>query len=118
MRRFLERVTTNQLLITDFSFHSLGVIFHRLKRSADFLTFVQDVLIDGDVAIVALRPPHMQGVVNVMDKHRLDFDDAYQYIAAELYSLTLVSFDNDFDSTPLGRTTPARVLATLPAREI
>jgi len=40
----------------------------------------------------------------------LDFDDAYQYAAAEKYILTLVSYDRDFDGTELGRTTPAKVL--------
>nr|HID14904.1 PIN domain-containing protein [Anaerolineae bacterium] len=42
---------------------------------------------------------------------RLDFDDAYQYVAAEEYGLTLVSFDTDFDRTERGRKTPAQVLS-------
>lgn len=42
---------------------------------------------------------------------RLDFDDAYQYVAAEEYGLTLVSFDADFDRTERGRKTPAEVLS-------
>ncbi|HOV21970.1 MAG TPA: hypothetical protein P5150_03165 [Candidatus Ratteibacteria bacterium] len=32
-------------------------------------------------------------------KFNLDFDDTYQYVSAEKYGLTLVSFDSDFDST-------------------
>jgi uncharacterized protein len=59
VRQFLDQVPTDQLLITDFSFHSIGVIFHRLGRREDFLIFVQDVLIDGAVAVVALQPLHM-----------------------------------------------------------
>jgi len=43
-------------------------------------------------------------------RFNLDFDDAYQYAAAEKYILTLVSHDRDFDGTELGRTTPAKVL--------
>lgn len=113
VRQFLERVPTDQLLITDFSFHSIGVIFHRLKRRADFLTFVQDVLIDGAITVVALQPLHMVRVVELMNTYQLDFDDAYQYVAAEQYGLTLVSFDTDFDGTPLGRMTPAQILASL-----
>ena len=113
VRQLLERVPTDELLITDFSFHSIGVIFHRLKRRADFLTFVQDVLIDGALVVVALQPLQMFRVVDMMNTHRLDFDDAYQYVAAEQYGAELVSFDDDFDGAPLGRTTPAQILASL-----
>jgi len=75
-------------------------------------TFVQDVLIDGAVAIVALQPPHMQRVVDVMNTERLDFDNTYQDVAAEQSDVALVSFDSDFDDTSLGRTTPAQILAS------
>jgi hypothetical protein len=36
VRQFLERISTDHLLITDFSFHSIGVIFHRLKQPSGF----------------------------------------------------------------------------------
>jgi predicted nucleic acid-binding protein len=40
----------------------------------------------------------------------LDFDDAYEYVAAIGHSLTLVSFDADFDHTELGRKSPAQCM--------
>jgi predicted nucleic acid-binding protein len=112
--RFLDHVTTDQLIITDFSFHSIGVICSRLGQRTDFLTFVQDVLIDGAVSVVALQPVHMMHVVDVMNAYRLDFDDAYQYIAAEQNGAILVSFDSDFDRTEHGRTTPVQILTVEP----
>jgi hypothetical protein len=42
----------------------------------------------------------------------LDFDDAYQYTAAEKHNLILLSFDTDFDRTSRGRKTPAMVQAS------
>jgi len=45
-----------------------------------------------------------------MQRFHLDFDDAYQYVAAEKYDLTLVSFDADFDRTPRGRRTPGEMI--------
>ncbi len=117
VQQFLDRISIDQLLISDFSFHSIGVIFHRLKRRSEFLTFVQDVLIDGAVAVVALQPLHMRRVVEVMNVHQLDFDDAYQYVAAEQNVAKIISFDADFDGTPLGRTTPAQILASMPEQE-
>ncbi len=56
---FLDRMSSNHLFITDFSFHS---------------------------------------------------DDTYQYTAAEKYTLTLVSFDSDFDRTERGRKMPGEVV--------
>jgi predicted nucleic acid-binding protein len=103
----LEQIPTDQLLITDFSFHSIGVILNRLGRRAAFLSFVQDVLIDGGVAVVALHPLAMPRLIEVMERYRLDFDDAYQYVTAEEHSAVLVSLDGDFDRTERGRMTPA-----------
>ena len=40
---------------------------------------------------------------------RLDFDDAYQYVAAEKFDLALVSFDADFDRTDRKRMVPAEI---------
>jgi predicted nucleic acid-binding protein len=50
----------------------------------------------------------------VRRKFGLDFDDAYQYLAAVKYNLTLVSFDSDFDRTERGRRTPAEVAGPKP----
>ena len=46
-----------------------------------------------------------------MDQFDLDFDDAYHYVAAEKYGLTIVSLDRDFDQTERGRKTPDEVLS-------
>ena len=45
-----------------------------------------------------------------MKQFKLNFDDAYQYVTAEKYGLTLVSFDTDFDHTEQGRKTPGEIL--------
>ncbi len=45
-----------------------------------------------------------------MEELALDFDDAYQYTIAAKYSLTILSFDSDFDRTDLGRKVPAEII--------
>jgi uncharacterized protein len=52
----------------------------------------------------------MTRLTEVMGEFKLDFDDAYQYVAAEKHDLSLVSFDADFDRTSRGKTTPAELL--------
>ena len=106
VRLFLDTLPSNQLFITDFSFHSIGVILCRLGRSDVLTRFVQDVFMDGAVGLVSLWPEDMGRGVETVRKYRLDFDDAYQYVASEKHRLRLVSFDDDFDGTEHGRVTP------------
>lgn len=57
-----------------------------------------------------LEPSDMPDLVSVMERFSLDFDDAYQNLAATKYHLTLVSFDRDFDRTDKGHTTPGQLM--------
>jgi predicted nucleic acid-binding protein len=109
--QFLDHIPSNQLFITDFAFHSICVILTRLKRKAALLDFAQDVFANGAVTLVSIKPEDTQSLVNVMDTFNLDFDDAYQYIAAEQNNLIIVSFDRDLDGTARGKKTPAEILA-------
>ena len=63
--------------------------------------------------MVSIKPDETRNLVDAIDKYHLDFDDAYQYVAAEQHDLIIVSFDNDFDSTVNGRKTPAEILAAI-----
>ncbi|MFH1633930.1 MAG: PIN domain-containing protein [Chloroflexota bacterium] len=109
--KFLDRLPSDRLFITDFAFHSIGVILCRLDQRDVLLRFVRDTFVDGSVTLLHLAPDSTQRLVDMMAQFNLDFDDAYQYTAAERYNLTLVSFDHDFDRTERGRKTPAEVLA-------
>ena len=109
-KAFFSRIPSDRLGITDFSLHSIGIILARLARFGAFLKFLQDIQ-DGGVAMIRLRPADMQALGGIMERFRLDFDDAYQYRAAQRYGLVLVSFDADFDRTDRGRKRPGQVLA-------
>jgi len=106
---FLNRTPIERLFITDFAFHSIGVILTKLNRSDAFLTFVNDVFLDGNVTMVKLDPEEVPEVVRVIEQFQLDFDDAYHYAVAGKYELAIVSFDRDFDRTRIGRKAPAEI---------
>lgn len=108
--QLLDKVPSNQLMITDFSFHSIGVILHRLNRLDTFSKFVKDLFLDGNVRLLTILPEEMGKLNAVIKDYGLDFDDAYQYIVAQLYDEKLVSYDNDFDSIGDGRITPTEAL--------
>lgn len=82
------------------------MILSRLDKFTALNQFVQDAFIDGAVTLVHLEPGDTRAIADTMKQFRLDFDDAYQYVAAQKYGLVLVSFDSDFDRTPRGRTLP------------
>jgi predicted nucleic acid-binding protein len=60
--------------------------------------------------MLSLSYEDMGNVIEVSARFNLDFDDSYQYVVAEKYNLTIISFDSDFDRTELGRKTPREVL--------
>ncbi len=109
--RFLANTPSEQLFLTDFAFHSIGVVLTRLSHEDALLRFIQDAFIDGDVRLIRLEPQDIESLVGATRRFNLDFDDAYQYATAEKYQLTIVSFDLDFDRTEHGRKTPAEVLS-------
>jgi predicted nucleic acid-binding protein len=115
--RFLSGVTTERLLMTDFTLHSIGIILSRLGRGEVLLRFVEDVFVEGGVTLVSVQPVVMHQVINVMERFGLDFDDAYQYVAAEQTGAVIVSYDEDFDRTVRRRQTPVEVFGEGNARE-
>jgi hypothetical protein len=106
----LDTLSTSEMCITDFTLHSIGVICNRLQQRDVFIQFVEDLLIDSDVLVVTVPPKAMKRVVEVMNNSNLDFDDAYQYVAAEREKAIIISFDKDFDKTEQGRWTPIQAI--------
>jgi predicted nucleic acid-binding protein len=107
----LAQISTDQLLMSDFTLHSIGIILDRVGQRVVLLQFVDDVFVRGRVNLFSVQPEELHRVVTAMDRFSLDFDDAYQYIAAELFNAVTVSFDGDFDRTERGRQTPADILS-------
>ncbi len=111
VERLLRDTSPETLHLSEFSLYSLGIVLMRRKLHDLFLRAVDDLLVGGGVRLVRLGVKDMQDITNASCRFNLDFDDAYQYVAAEKYNLTVVSFDTDFDRTPRGRKTPAELLS-------
>src|SRR5436309_8805248 len=108
--QFLSQVSTRDLYVTDFTFHSIGIVLTRLARTKTLIDLAQDLFVDSGVNLITIQPEGVRDLVSLMDEYKLDFDDAYQYLAAQQNGLTLVSFDSDFDRTDGGRKTPGELL--------
>lgn len=107
---FFQAADASSLAITDFTLYSIGIILTRLNKYDVFDDFVTDTLEDNSVNRVCLDPSGLKRISSIQKQFNLDFDDAYQYVAATENEMTLVSFDTDFDKTPLGRKTPAEII--------
>ena len=88
VRHFLGKVTSNELFITDFTFHSIGLILSRLHHFETFQQFIKDTFVDAEVSLLHLKPEEIEQVLQIIKAFKLDFDDAYQYVAHR-YGLNL-----------------------------
>lgn len=112
-QEFLSSMEPSHLVLTDFSLYSIGIILTRLGKDQLFSDFASDTLETGDVSSLRLTLADLRDLIVVRQRFQLDFDDAYQYVAAEKYGYVLVSFDSDFDHTEIGRKTPIQVISEL-----
>ena len=108
--QFVSNTEARFLAISEFSLYSIGIILTKLKKDKLFEDFITDTVEDSGVVKLHLDTSDFKELLNIIRQFKLDFDDAYQYVAAIKYGYTLVSFDSDFDRTKLGRKTPEEVL--------
>jgi predicted nucleic acid-binding protein len=108
--RLLNTVPGCDLATSEFAFYSIGHILVAREQLFGFRRFVTDLFVDGNVSIVRLAGKDFYDVLGAIEQYHLDFDDAYQYVAATSRELRLVSFDTDFDRTDIERLEPADVL--------
>lgn len=101
--QYLGRTPSEQFFITDFAFHSVAIVLSKLGHVQVLLKFVQDAFTEGAISLVHLEPEDIPQIASTMDKFNLDFDDAYQYVAADKYGLAIISFDSDFDRSERGK---------------
>jgi predicted nucleic acid-binding protein len=106
VRDFFRRANLSALHISDFSLHTIGVIYLREHKSREFLTFVHEDIIASGIRVISLTTDNFSKITEAANRFHLDFDDAYQYAVAERYGLSIVSFDKDFDRTEKGRLEP------------
>ena len=109
-RALLVEAGEHEFFISDYSLHSIGVLFFRRRQHHVFREFVNDMVLETGMMVMAPMLEEIDSVIDAAQEFKLDFDDAYQYATAEKYGLTIVSFDSDFDRTKRGRKTPAEVL--------
>ena len=110
VRTLFERAENYDFFITDYSLHSVGLLLFRRNQHEMLEEFTKDLMAMA-VQIISISLTDLGALARVSRMFKLDFDDAYQYVAAEKLQLTIVSFDSDFDRTERGRQSPAQLVA-------
>ena len=108
---FLQAASPRELAITDFALFACALRFRRSGMEDAFPRLLREIEA-AEAEIIRLTPLELEIVWKTTFELKLDFDDAYQYTAAEARGLELVSFDTDFDATPRRRLTPAQARDT------
>lgn len=108
--QLLERFSSDELHVSEFTLHAMAMLLKRRGEDALFTRWTLDLFVDGGVKLVSLIPEEIKRILRTMDQYRLDYHDAYQYTAAEKYHLTMVSFNDAFERTQRGYKTPGKLL--------
>ncbi len=109
--KILNSITLEQVFISDFALHSIGVILSRLKKLDILDKFINDLFFNGQIEQLSLEPADFHDVISNIEKHKLDFDDSYQVTISQKYELTIVTFDKDFNIDGIDKLTPEELIA-------
>ena len=108
--RFFDLIPTDELFVSDFSIHSIGVILSRLKKFDVFEKFIDDLFVNGQLEQLSLDAVDLLDVIANIQKFKLDFDDSYQFSISQKYDLTIITFDKDFDVKGIKKNTPDEII--------
>lgn len=110
-KRFLSRTPFNELYVTDLSLHTLGIILFKQNMQTAYFQLLNDLFKKGEVWRIQLGTDLTDKIVQIAKKYNLNYVSAYQYAAAELYDLTLVSCDKVYDKTDRRSKLPGTLLS-------
>ena len=82
------------IFLSEFSFHSIGVILFKQKKFSIFNGFITDLANNGTIITLPLK--HYPKISIIAQKYQLDFDDAIQTAVAFEHNLGIITIDSDF----------------------
>jgi predicted nucleic acid-binding protein len=80
--------------MSDFSLHSIGVILFKYHKQDVYRKFIADMI--PNVKLISLPVMLYDKIIDMSQSFNLDFDDAYQCVAAKYYELKIITMDKDF----------------------
>jgi predicted nucleic acid-binding protein len=84
----------DNLIVTDFALHSVGLVLLRYKHLDAYREFFRDLAPRLDVR--SLPVSEYPVLLDLHERYSLDFDDAYQLATASYFGFSLLTLDSDF----------------------
>ena len=69
------------------------------------------MFLNGQIELLILDSIDLLDVIDNIKKHKLDFDDSYQFSIAQKFDLTIVTFDKDFNAKGIKKKTPGEIIS-------
>jgi hypothetical protein len=115
---FFEQISPDDIFVSDFTIHSIGVILSRdrkdiqswSKRLDLFSGFLEDLFVNAQIGQLSLIPDELMQVISNMQEYALDFDDAYQLTISQKHDLIIITFDKDFNAKGIRKSTPEEII--------
>lgn len=108
--RFLQKVSAGELeaVVSKFTIHAIEALLNDSRLILAFLRNVENSL---GLDVYETSVEEEMGASMLMDKVKLDFDDAVQYyLAKKLGVEAIVSYDKHFDNLEIKRKEPSEFL--------
>ena len=83
-----------QISISDFSLHSIGLILFRESKHEKYSQFIRDLL--PNIPLLTLTTESYLNLKEDAINYKLDFDDAYQFRIANEKGYEIATMDKDF----------------------
>lgn len=109
--QFLDQIPLENLFVSDFTIHSIGVILTRLKKLDVLGKFLFDLFVNGQIKQLTLNAGDLLNVIDNSQRFKLDFDDAYQLSISQKYDLIIISFDKDFNAEGIRKNMPEEIIS-------
>src|SRR5258706_12186088 len=93
VNEFLQKIPSENLSVSDFSLHSIGIILAKTNKIELFKTFAYDLFFTGNVSLLTLINIEIISIAQEIEVRNLDFDDAYQSVVSKKYNIDIVTFD-------------------------
>jgi predicted nucleic acid-binding protein len=106
VKELLDIIPSENLSISDFSLHSIGVILHRLGKINIFDDFINDLFLNGDINYLSIEPMDNIEVAKLIRENKFDYDDAYQVVISLKFNISIVTFDKDFKKSGMQTISP------------
>lgn len=104
--QFLDAIPLDQIIISEFTLHFIGVILAKFDKLDILNKFVNDLFFNGLIEQIYLNPRDFADIISNIEKYKLDFDDAYQLTLSQKYNLTIITFDKDFNINGINKKSP------------